>query len=69
MAYNLNCRLVLFNREEDAKAAALRHTTPATARLRILSLAARIWRHAERVGVGYRLEIGDLAVTREHPLA
>jgi hypothetical protein len=29
----------------------LRHTTLATARLRFLFLAAKIWRHAGRVGV------------------
>ena len=69
MAYNLNCWLMLFNRAEDAKVATLQHTTPATARLRVLFLAAKIWRHAGRVGVSYRLEIGDLAVIREHPFA
>src|SRR5215831_21142939 len=34
LAYNLNCWLMLFNREEEAQAAALKHTTLATARLR-----------------------------------
>ena len=53
LAYNLNCWLMLFNREEEAKAETLRHTTLATARLRFLFLAARIWRHAGRVGVSY----------------
>jgi hypothetical protein len=32
---------------------AIKHTTLATARLRFLFLAARIWRHAGRVGVSY----------------
>ena len=46
LAYNLNCWLMLFNREEGAKVATLKHTTLATARLRFLFLAAKIWRHA-----------------------
>jgi hypothetical protein len=53
LAYNLNCWLMLFNREEGAQTATLRHTTLATARLRFLFLAAKIWRHAGRVGVSY----------------
>jgi len=53
LAYNLNCWLMLFNREPDAKVETLQHTTLATARLRFLFLAAKIWRHAGRVGVSY----------------
>src|ERR1700751_6496379 len=53
LAYNLNCWLMLFNREEQARVATLQHTTLATARLRFLFLAAKIWRHAGRVGVSY----------------
>ena len=53
LAYNLNCWLLLFHREENTKAAGLRHTRLATARLRFLFLAAKIWRHAGRVGVSY----------------
>jgi len=53
LAYNLNCWLMLFNREEDAQVETLQHTTLATARLRFLFLAAKIWRHAGRVGVSY----------------
>src|SRR6202165_1288151 len=53
LAYNLNCWLMLFNREEDAKVETLQHTTLATARLRFLFLAAKIWRHAGSVGVSY----------------
>ena len=53
LAYNLNCWLMLFNREEEAKVGTLKHTTLATARLRFLFLAAKIWRHAGRVGVSY----------------
>jgi hypothetical protein len=53
LAYNLNCWLMLFNREESEKVEQMRHTTLATARLRFLFLAAKIWRHAGRVGVSY----------------
>jgi hypothetical protein len=53
LAYNLNCWLMLFHREEDAQVATLKHITLATARLRFLFPAARIWRHAGRVGVSY----------------
>jgi hypothetical protein len=53
LAYNLNCWLMLFNREEEATVEMLGHTTLATARLRFLFLAARIWRHAGRVGISY----------------
>jgi hypothetical protein len=53
LAYNLNCWLMLFNREEEATVETLGHTTLATARLKFLFLAARIWRHAGRVGVSY----------------
>jgi hypothetical protein len=53
LAYNLNCWLLLFNREEHATAETLDHTTLATARLKFLFLAARIWSHAGRVGVSY----------------
>jgi Transposase DDE domain group 1 len=53
LAYNLNCWLQLFHREENTTVEAIKHTTLATARLRFLFLAARIWRHAGRVGVSY----------------
>jgi len=53
LAYNLNCWLLLFSREEQVKAGEMPHTTLATARLRFLFLAAKIWRHAGRVGVSY----------------
>ena len=53
LAYNLNCWLMLFNREPQADAAELRHTTLATSRLRFLFVAAKIWRHAGRSGVSY----------------
>ncbi|MGB7904397.1 MAG: IS1380 family transposase, partial [Steroidobacteraceae bacterium] len=53
LAYNLNCWLMLFNREEKATVSEMPHTTLATARLRFLFFAAKIWRHAGRVGVSY----------------
>src|ERR1022692_2167443 len=53
LAYNLNCWLMLFNREPETKVNELRHTTLATSRLRFLFVAAKIWRHAGRTGVSY----------------
>jgi len=53
LAYNFNCWLMLFHREEQAKVEDLRHTTLATARLRFLFLAAKIVRHAGAVIVRY----------------
>ena len=53
LAYNLNCWLQLFNRELGASVETMRHTTLATARLRFVFVAARIWRHAGMVGVSY----------------
>jgi DDE family transposase len=53
LAYNMNCWLMLFNREPQTDAAELSHTTLATSRLRFLFVAAKIWRHAGRTGVSY----------------
>ena len=53
IAYNLNAWLMLFNREPVAEAAKLKHTTLATARLRFLFIAAKIWKHAGRTGIHY----------------
>jgi hypothetical protein len=53
LAYNLNCWLMLFNREPQSDATTLRHTTLATSRLRFLFVAAKIWRHAGCTGVRY----------------
>jgi len=53
LAYNLNCWLFLFNREEEAQIETLQHTRLATTRLKFLFVAAKIWRHAGRVGVSY----------------
>jgi len=41
LAYNLNCWLMLFNREPQTDATELKHTTLATSRLRFLFVAAR----------------------------
>jgi Transposase DDE domain group 1 len=53
LAYNLNCWLLLFNREEGVRVEDLKHSTLTTARLRFLFVAAKIWRHAGRVGISY----------------
>lgn len=45
--------LMLFNREPEADVAKLKHTTLATARLRFLFIAAKIWSHAGRTGIHY----------------
>ena len=64
LAYNLNCWLMLFNREDEAKVETLQHTTLATARLRFLFLAAKIWRHAGRVGVSYGEHYAEQGIFR-----
>ena len=64
LAYNLNCWWMLFHREEEARVAALKHTTLATARLRFLFLAAKIWRHAGRVGVSYSDHYAEQGIFR-----
>jgi hypothetical protein len=53
LAYNLNCWLLLFQREEGVEVDQLEHTRLATARLRFLFVAAKIWKHAGRVGISY----------------
>jgi hypothetical protein len=53
LAYNLNCWLMLFHREEGVKVEAMKHTTLATARLRFLFLAAKFWTHNGQVGISY----------------
>ncbi len=64
LAYNLNCWLMLFNREEESRVATLKHTTLATARLRFLFLAAKIWRHAGRIGVSYSDHYAEQGIFR-----
>lgn len=44
---------MLFNREAAETTVTLRHTTLATGRLRFLFVAAKLWRHAGRVGISY----------------
>jgi Transposase DDE domain group 1 len=53
LAYNLNCWLMLFHREEGARVEEIKHTTLATARLRFLFLAAKFWKHNGQVGISY----------------
>ena len=53
LAYNLNAWLMLFNREPAETPQSLKHTTLATARLRFLFVAAKIWRHSGRTGVSF----------------
>ncbi len=53
LAYNLNCWLLLFQRKEGVPAEELQHTTLATARLRFLFVAAKIWKHSGRIGISY----------------
>jgi hypothetical protein len=62
LAYNLNCWLMLFHREEGVTSSQMRHTTLATARLRFLFVAAKIWRHGRRVGVRYSDHYQDKSV-------
>lgn len=63
LAYNLNCWLMLFQREDRATdVEALRHTTLATSRLKFLFVAAKIWRHARRVGVSYSADYPEQPV-------
>jgi hypothetical protein len=59
LAYNLNCWLALFHRHENAETASWKHITLATARLRFLFVAARLWRHAGRVGISYSDQYED----------
>jgi len=62
LAYNLNCWLMLFNREEQALAARLKHTTLARPACPFsLFLAAKTRCHAGRVGVSY----SDIMPSRE----
>jgi hypothetical protein len=53
LAYNLNCWLLLFQREEGVAVDNLGHTRLATARLRFLFVAAKIWKHSGRMGISY----------------
>ena len=53
LAYNLNCWLLLFQRNEEEKVADMKHTMLATSRLRFLFIPAKMWKHAGRTGISY----------------
>ena len=53
IAYNLNCWLALFEREESLTVPELTHRTIATTRLRMLYLAARITRHGGQTEIHF----------------
>ena len=59
LAYNLNCWLMLLQRDEGTEVATLQHTTLATARLTFLFVAAKIWRHAGRTGISYSADYSE----------
>jgi hypothetical protein len=54
LADNRNCWWLLFQREEGAQADQLQHATLATAGLRFLLVAAKIWQPAGRTGIRSR---------------
>jgi hypothetical protein len=64
LAYNFNAWLSLFNRETSDTTGALKHTTLATARLRFLFIAAKIWRHSGRTGVSFSDHYEEKALFR-----
>ena len=65
LAYNLNCWLMLFQRDEaTTDVTTLQHTTLATARLTFLFVAAKIWRHAGRTGVSYSAAFAEQALVQ-----
>jgi hypothetical protein len=65
LAYNLNCWLMLFQRDDAAtEATTLQHTTLATARLTFLFVAAKIWRHAGRTGVSYSAAFSEQPIVQ-----
>lgn len=53
IAYNLNCWLELFEREESVTVSELRHRTVATMRLRMVYLAAKITRHGGQTEIHF----------------
>jgi Transposase DDE domain group 1 len=53
LAYNLNCWLLLMQRSEEETVETMKHTTMATARMRFLFVAAKLWSHSGRTGVSY----------------
>jgi len=66
LAYNLNCWLLLFQRNDTTTdATTRRHTRLATARLKCLFVAAKIWRHAGRVGVNDSVDYAEQVVLQQ----
>jgi hypothetical protein len=53
IAYNLNCWLELFERQESVTVPELRHRTLATTRLRLVYLAAKIGRHGGQTEIHF----------------
>ena len=61
LAYNLNCWLLLFQRNEKETVEDMKHTIGArvesallaTSRLRFLFIPAKMWKHAGRTGISY----------------
>ena len=53
LAYNLNCWLLLLQRDEKETVETMKHTTIATARMRYLFIAAKLRSHAGRTGVSF----------------
>ena len=53
IAYNLNCWLELFEREESVTVPELTHRTVATTRLRLVYLAAKITRHGGQTEIHF----------------
>src|SRR5471030_1876354 len=53
IASERSIHIVGIRSEPQTDATELKHTTLATARLRFLFVAAKIWRHAGRTGVSY----------------
>ncbi len=62
LAYHLNCWLLLLQRDDQTQTDALTHTTLATARLKFLFIAAKIWRHAGRTGISYSADYPEQPV-------
>ena len=71
LAYNLNCWLMLLQRNEEETVETLKHTTLATARLRFLFVAAKIWKHAGRTGGQLQRPVpgAGLVQSRDEPIA
>ncbi len=65
LAYNLNCWLMLFQRDDEmTDVTTLQHTTLATARLKFLFVAAKIWRHAGRTGISFSADYAEQPIVQ-----